>query len=81
MPRNTSRPAPGLSYACMGYWCALRKLVGENLDVATPVILCPVNTRFQLRRLLEPILPKIVVISHGKIPALTPVHSIGILNA
>jgi flagellar biosynthesis protein FlhA len=60
---------------------ALRKLVGENLDVATPVILCSVNTRFHLRRLLEPFLPKIVVISHGEIPALTPVHSIGSLNA
>jgi len=60
---------------------ALRKLVGENVDVATPVILCSVNTRFHLRRLLEPFLPKIVVISHGEIPALTPVHSIGSLNA
>jgi flagellar biosynthesis protein FlhA len=60
---------------------ALRKLVGENLDVATPVILCSINTRFHLRRLLEPFLPKIVVISHAEIPALTPVHSIGSLNA
>ncbi|MGA3125287.1 MAG: flagellar biosynthesis protein FlhA [Candidatus Korobacteraceae bacterium] len=59
---------------------ALRKLVGENIEVATPVILCSVNTRFHLRRLLEPFLPKIVVISHGEIPALTPVHSIGSLN-
>lgn len=59
----------------------LRKIVGENVDVATPVILCSVNTRFHLRRLLEPFLPKIVVISHGEIPALTPVHSIGSLNA
>jgi flagellar biosynthesis protein FlhA len=59
---------------------ALRKLVGENVDVATPVILCSVSTRFHLRRLLEPFLPKIVVISHGEIPALTPVHSIGSLN-
>jgi flagellar biosynthesis protein FlhA len=58
----------------------LRKLVGENADVATPVILCSVNTRFHLRRLLEPFLPKIIVISHGEIPALTPVHSIGSLN-
>ncbi len=58
----------------------LRKLVGENVNVATPVILCSVNTRFHLRRLLEPFLPKIVVISHGEIPALTPVHSIGSLN-
>ncbi len=59
----------------------LRKLVGENVDVATPVILCSVNTRFHLRRLLEPFLPKIVVISHGEIPALTTVQSIGSLNA
>lgn len=60
---------------------ALRKLVGENVDVATPVILCSANTRFHLRRLLEPFLPKIVVISHGEIPALTPVQTIGSLNA
>ncbi len=60
---------------------ALRKLVGDNVDVATPVILCSVNTRFHLRRLLEPFLPKIIVISHGEIPALTPVQSIGCLNA
>jgi flagellar biosynthesis protein FlhA len=60
---------------------ALRKLVGENVEVVTPVILCSVNTRFHLRRLLEPFLPKIVVISHGEIPALTPVHSVGSLNA
>ena len=60
---------------------ALRKLVGENVEVATPIILCSVNSRFHLRRLLEPLLPKVVVISHGEIPALTPVHSIGVLNA
>ena len=59
----------------------LRKLVGENVEAATPVILCSVSTRFHLRRLLEPFLPKIVVLSHGEIPALTPVHSIGSLNA
>ena len=58
----------------------LRKLIGENADTATPVILCSVNTRFHLRRLLEPFLPKIVVISHGEIPALTPVQPIGSLN-
>jgi flagellar biosynthesis protein FlhA len=60
---------------------ALRKTAGENVEFATPVILCSVHTRFHLRRLLEPFLPKIVVISHGEIPALTPVHSIGCLNA
>jgi flagellar biosynthesis protein FlhA len=60
---------------------ALRKLVGENAEITTPVILCSAGTRFHLRRLLEPFLPKVVVISHGEIPALTPVHSIGSLNA
>ena len=60
---------------------ALRKMVGEHAEIATPVILCSANTRFHLRRLLEPFLPKVVVISHGEIPALTPVHSIGSLNA
>jgi flagellar biosynthesis protein FlhA len=60
---------------------ALRKLVGESAEVAPPVILCSTHTRFHLRRLLEPFLPKIVVISHGEIPALTPVQTIGSLNA
>jgi len=59
---------------------SLRRLVGENAELGTPVILCSAGTRFHLRRLLEPFLPKIVVLSHGEIPALTPVHSIGSLN-
>ncbi len=59
---------------------SLRRLVGENTELGTPVILCSAGTRFHLRRLLEPFLPKIVVLSHGEIPALTPVHSIGSLN-
>ena len=47
---------------------ALRTLLCENVEVATPVDLCSVKTRVHLRRLLQPILPKVVVVSPHKIP-------------
>jgi flagellar biosynthesis protein FlhA len=58
----------------------LKKLIGEQAALATPVILCSTPTRFYLRRLLEPFLPKIVVLSPGEIPAIVPVQSVGVLR-
>jgi flagellar biosynthesis protein FlhA len=55
----------------------LRALVGENFAVATPVLLCTSPARFHLRRLLEPILPKVVVLSPGEIPPRVKVELVG----
>ena len=58
----------------------LRRLAGEQVAVASPVLLCPTPARFHLKRLLEPFLPKLVVLSPGEIPSVVSVQSIGVLR-
>jgi len=55
----------------------LRALFGDNALSAPPVLLCSSPGRFYLRRLLEPFLPKIVVLAPTEIPPLIPVQSVG----
>jgi flagellar biosynthesis protein FlhA len=55
----------------------LRTLFGEQVLSAPPVLLCASPGRFYLRRLLEPFLPKIVVLAPTEIPPLVPVQSVG----
>jgi flagellar biosynthesis protein FlhA len=58
----------------------LRVLLGENVLSAPPVLLCSSPGRFYLRRLLEPFVPKIVVLAPTEIPPLVPVQSVGSLR-
>jgi len=58
----------------------LRTNFGKEIGAAPPILLCSSPGRYYLRRLLEPFLPRIVVISPGEIPALTPVQSVGVLH-
>jgi flagellar biosynthesis protein FlhA len=58
----------------------LRTNFGKDIQSAPPVLLCSSPGRYYLRRLLEPFIPKIVVISPGEIPPLTPVQSVGVLH-
>jgi flagellar biosynthesis protein FlhA len=55
----------------------LRAMLGDQVTMAPPVLLCSSPGRFYLRRLLEPVIPKIVVISPSEIPPMTPVLSLG----
>ncbi len=55
----------------------LRGLLGEEYAAATPVLLCSSPARFHLRRLLEPILPKVVVLSPGEVPSRVAIQAIG----
>ena len=59
---------------------SLRASFGERMNEAPPVLLCASPGRFYLRRLLEPFLPKIVVISPTEIPPMTMVQSVGIVR-
>jgi flagellar biosynthesis protein FlhA len=52
-------------------------MLGDQVILAPPVLLCASPGRFYLKRLLEPFIPKIVVISPSEIPAATQVQSIG----
>jgi flagellar biosynthesis protein FlhA len=55
-------------------------MLGDQVTMATPILLCGSPARFHLRRLLEPFLPKVVVLSPGEIPPAVQVQSIGIVK-
>ena len=55
----------------------LRAMLGDQVAIAPPVLLCSSPGRFYLRRVLEPFIPKIVVISPSEIPPMTQVMSLG----
>ena len=58
----------------------LRNTFGQEITSAPPVLLCSSPGRYYLRRLLEPFIPRIVVISPGEIPPMTQVQSVGVLH-
>lgn len=55
----------------------LRGLMGEDFAAGSPVLLCSSPARFHLRRLLEPVLPKVVVLSPLEIPPRIGIQSVG----
>lgn len=58
----------------------LRSSFGAEVGNAPPVLLCSSPGRFYLRKLLEPFLPKVVVVSPAEIPAVTPVRTVGVVR-
>jgi flagellar biosynthesis protein FlhA len=58
----------------------LKKLLGEPLTVPSPIVLCSSPTRFHLRRLLEPFLPRLVVLSPAEIPTAVSIPSLGVVQ-
>ena len=58
----------------------LRTLLGDQVAQAPPVLMCTSPARYYLRRLLEPFLPKIVVLAPTEIPPTTSVQSVGSLR-
>ena len=58
----------------------LRRLAGEQVAVASPVLLCSTPARYHLKRLLEPFLPKVVVLSPLEVPPVIELQSIGVLR-
>ena len=55
----------------------LRQLAGDQVAQTAPILLCGTPARFHLRRLLEPFLPKVVVLSPLEIPPMVTVQSLG----
>jgi flagellar biosynthesis protein FlhA len=58
----------------------VQRLVGDPTAVASTILLCNSPARFHLRRLLEPFLPRVVVLSPGEIPASVAVQSLGVVR-
>jgi flagellar biosynthesis protein FlhA len=81
--RSSSQPSQALQGGALQISVArrvlegLRAMLGDQVAMAPPVLLCASPGRFYLRRVLEPFIPKIVVISPSEIPPMTPVMSLG----
>jgi flagellar biosynthesis protein FlhA len=58
----------------------LRRLAGEQIAVASPVLLCSTPARYHVKRLLEPFLPKLIVLSPLEVPPVVEVQSVGVLR-
>jgi flagellar biosynthesis protein FlhA len=58
----------------------LRRVAGEQVALTSPVLLCSTPARYHLKRLLEPFLPKIVVLSPLEVPPMIEVQSLGVLR-
>jgi flagellar biosynthesis protein FlhA len=59
---------------------ALQKSVGDKVALNSMTLLCNSPARFYLRRLLEPFLPRVVVLSPPEIPPTVSVQSLGIVR-
>jgi flagellar biosynthesis protein FlhA len=59
---------------------SLQKSVGDRTALNSVTLLCNSPARFHLRRLLEPFLPRVVVLSPAEIPATVSVQSLGVVR-
>ncbi|MGC2401894.1 MAG: flagellar biosynthesis protein FlhA [Acidobacteriaceae bacterium] len=80
LPPNQTASTPQQLSLARRVLDGLRTSFGQEISTAPPVLLCSSPGRYYLRRLLEPFIPRIVVISPGEIPPLTPVQSVGVLR-
>ena len=71
--RCSPRSCGACSKACSGW-------SGDSSALATRFCCAPSPARFHLRRLLEPFLPQVVVLSPAEIPPLVPVQSMGVVQ-
>jgi flagellar biosynthesis protein FlhA len=77
-PQVPGERAPALSVTPLRQILdSLQKMVGDKLALSSTVLLCSSPMRYHLRRLLEPFIPRIVVLSPGEIPSNVSVQSLG----
>ncbi len=58
----------------------LQKLVRDPAAIASTILLCNSPSRFHLRTLLEPFLPRVMVLSPAEIPPGISVQSLGVVR-
>jgi flagellar biosynthesis protein FlhA len=80
-PQLANRPSTALQPSLIRRVLeGLKKLLGEPLAVPSPIVLCASPTRFHLRRLLEPFLPRLVVLSPAEIPTAVSIQTLGVVQ-
>jgi flagellar biosynthesis protein FlhA len=76
-PQQTSIPATPLLRRVLE---GLQRLVGDPTTASSTILLCHSPARFHLRRLLEPFLPRVVVLAPAEIPPGVTVQSLGVIR-
>jgi flagellar biosynthesis protein FlhA len=76
MERIPSGATPPLRRVLEG----LQRIVGDRVALSSTILLCNSPARFHLRRLLEPFIPRIVVLSPTEIPSTVSVQSLGVVR-
>jgi flagellar biosynthesis protein FlhA len=59
---------------------SLKALIGSSAAAASPVLLCPSPARYHVRRWLEPLYPRLAVISAAEIPPEVRLRPVGTLR-
>jgi len=59
---------------------SLQRIVGDRVALSSTFLVCNSPVRFHLRRLLEPFIPRIIVLSPGEIPPTIFVQSMGVVR-
>lgn len=59
---------------------SLRQLIGSASATALPVLLCPSPVRYHVKRWLEPVMPRLAVISASEIPADVRLRPVGTIR-
>jgi flagellar biosynthesis protein FlhA len=80
LPQNQAASTPQQVALARRVLDGLRHAFGQDMSASPPVLLCSSPGRYYLRRLLEPFIPRIVVISPGEIPPMTQVQSVAMLR-
>jgi flagellar biosynthesis protein FlhA len=76
----SGRPAGGVGNTLRNLLDGLQRIVGDRLALSSTVLICNSPMRFHLRRLLEPFIPRITVLSPSEIPATTSIQSLGVVR-
>jgi len=56
---------------------SVRSLIGSTSSAAPPVLLCPSQARYHVKRWLEPVLPRLAVVAAGEIPPEVRLRPVG----
>ena len=75
---NDGRPSP--TSLLKRVTDSLKQLIGPQTSSALPVLLCQSPARYHLRRWLEPVMPRITVISPTEIPPDVRLRSVGVIR-
>ena len=56
---------------------SLKNLIASSSTAVLPVLLCPSPARYHVKRWLEPVIPRLAVVSAAEIPPETPLKPVG----